>query len=115
MTRTPAAIWLPNGVSYVVAPVNFEMVTGAVCMPGLLVIDRAMRNSFQAAMNVMIAVVKIPGAASGMMTLRNAWPRVQPSTIAACSSSSGICRKNVVRFHTASGSANDMLGTIIAW
>jgi len=38
-----------------------------------------MRNSFQAAMKVMIAVVKMPGAASGMMTLRNAWPRVQPS------------------------------------
>ena len=94
---------------------NFEIATGAVCMSGLFVIVRAIRNSFQAAMKVMIAVVKMPGAASGMITLRNAWPRVQPSTIAACSSSSGICRKNAVRFHTASGSAKDMLGTIIAW
>ena len=29
---------------------------------------------------VMIAVVNTPGAASGRITLRNAWPRVQPST-----------------------------------
>ncbi|CAM5263090.1 hypothetical protein SVIOM74S_03378 [Streptomyces violarus] len=40
---------------------------------------------------------------------------MQPSTMAACSSSSGICRKNVVRFHTASGSVKDMLGTIMDW
>ena len=75
----------------------------------------AMRYSFHAAMNTMIAVVKTPGAASGRITLRNACPGVQPSICAASSSSYGICRKNAVRFHTASGSANDMLGTIIAW
>ena len=66
-------------------------------------------------MNVMIAVVNTPGAASGMITLRNACPGVHPSTIAACSSSTGSCRKNAVRFHTASGSAKDSEGTISAW
>ena len=35
-----------------------------------------------------------PGAASGTMTLRNAWNGVAPSTWAACSSSHGISRKN---------------------
>ena len=35
-----------------------------------------------------------PGAASGAMTLRNAWNGVAPSTCAACSSSHGISRKN---------------------
>src|ERR687888_1625020 len=54
VTRTPAAIWLPNGVSNWVAPANLEIATGAVWMEGLLVIESAMRNSFQAAMKVMI-------------------------------------------------------------
>lgn len=47
VTRTAATIRLPNGGSYVVAPVNSEMATGAVCIWGLSVIDRAMTNSFQ--------------------------------------------------------------------
>jgi hypothetical protein len=63
----------------------------------------------------MIAVVNMPGAASGRITLRNAWPRVSPSTMAASSSSFGICRKNVASVHTASGSANERLGRIIDW
>src|SRR5215203_2965245 len=68
---TPAAIWLPNGVSNWVAPENLEIATVAVAISGLLVIVRAMRNSFHAAMKVMIAVVNIPGAASGRMIFRN--------------------------------------------
>ena len=65
-------------------------------------------------MKIMMAVVKMPGAAIGRMTLRNAWPGVQPSTMADCSSSWGICLKKLVRFHTASGSENDRSGMIIA-
>ena len=72
-------------------------------------------NSFHTAMKVMIAVVNTPGAASGRITLRNAWIGVQPSTIAACSSSTGSWRKNAVRFHTHSGSANDSDGSTSAW
>ncbi|MCX5052263.1 hypothetical protein OG895_40790 [Streptomyces sp. NBC_00201] len=45
---------------------------GCGWMSGPFVIDSAMRNSFQVAMKAMIAVVKMPGAASGMMTRRNA-------------------------------------------
>ena len=74
-----------------------------------------MMYSFQAATNTMIAVVKTPGAASGRITFRKAWPCVQPSIIAACSSSAGICRKNATRIHTARGNANDMAGRISAW
>ena len=56
----------------------------------------AIRNSFQEEMNARIAVVKIAGAASGMMTFRNACPWVQPSIRADSSSSHGISRKNEV-------------------
>ena len=51
-------------------------------------------KSFQQKMNTRIAVVKIPGAASGAITLKKAWNGVAPSTWAACSSSHGISRKN---------------------
>ena len=112
---TPAAIWEPKGVSNWDSPVNFDSSTVAGCMEGLTIIVTATRNSFQAPMKMMMAVVKMPGAASGRMTLRNAWPGVHPSTMADCSSSWGICRKKLVRFHTASGREKDRSGTIIAW
>ena len=115
VTITPAAIFVPYGVSNCEMPVNFEIATFAVCISGAFTIVSAMRNSFHAAMKVMIAVVNTPGAASGRMTLRNAPKRVVPSIIAACSSSTGSCRKNALRFHTASGSANEIVGRIIAW
>src|ERR1035437_7616401 len=50
----------------------------------------AIRNSFHAAMNARIAVVKMPGAASGMMTFRKACDLVQPSIRADSSNSQGI-------------------------
>ncbi len=45
-------------------------------------------------MNARIAVVKTPGIASGVITLRKAWYGVAPSILAAFSSSHGISRKN---------------------
>ena len=57
----------------------------------------ASRNSFQAAMNARMAVVARPGAASGMITFRNASKFVAPSTSAASSRSLGISRKNDTR------------------
>ena len=98
-----------------VVPVKNVTATVAVRYAALFVIVSAMMYSFHAATNTMIAVVNTPGAAIGMITLRNAWPWVQPSIMAASSSSAGICRKNAVRFHTASGSANDIAGRISAW
>ncbi len=56
--------------------------------------------------------MKTPGAASGTMTLRNAWNGVAPSTAAACSSSHGICRKKADSTQIAIGSANVMYGMI---
>ena len=106
---------MPNGMSRPVVPVKCVTATDRRAYSALFVIVSAMMYSFHAATNAMIAVVNTPGAASGMMTLRNAWPWVQPSTMAACSSSTGICRKNAVRFHTASGSPNDSAGMISAW
>ena len=66
-------------------------------------------------MNTMIAVVKTPGAASGRITLRKATPGVQPSTMAACSSSTGSCLKKAVRFHTASGKPKLRPGMMTDW
>ena len=48
-------------------------------------------------MNVRIAVVARPGAASGTITFTNAWKFVAPSTSAASSRSFGISRKNDTR------------------
>jgi hypothetical protein len=45
-------------------------------------------------MKTRIAAVTMPGAASGAMTLRNAWAGVAPSIFAAFSRSHGISLKN---------------------
>jgi len=47
-------------------------------------------NSFHAAMKVKISAVTTPGIAKGSVTRNSAPSRVLPSTIAACSSSTGI-------------------------
>ena len=57
----------------------------------------ASRNSFQAKMNVRIAAVAMPGAASGITIFVNAWKCVAPSTSAASSRSFGISLKNDTR------------------
>ena len=44
-----------------------------------------------------MAVVTMPGAASGAITLVNAWNGVAPSILAAFSSSHGISRKKADR------------------
>jgi hypothetical protein len=72
VTITPAAILVPNGLSNPEIPVNWEIATVAVFISFWFTMDSAMMNSFHAAMNVMIAVVNMPGAASGRITLRNA-------------------------------------------
>jgi len=69
---TPAAIWEPNGVLNCEAPVNFDSKTVAGSIFGSLIMVTATRHSFHAPMKTMIAVVKMPGAASGRMILRKA-------------------------------------------
>ena len=73
------------------------MVTGAVRDASVEVNEIANRNSFQQNRKTRIAVVTMPGAASGAMTLVKAWNGVAPSTLAAFSSSQGISRKNADR------------------
>ena len=82
-------------------------------MPGVCDIEFAIMNSFQAEMNMRIAVVNTPGTASGRITLRNAWTSRAAVDPRACSSSQGIARKKLVRIHTPSGSEKLMSGMII--
>ena len=110
----PAAIVAAYGYSNALGPVKRAMatVTGSV-----EVFDswRASMNSFHVATNARIAVVNSAGVASGRTTMRNAWPRVAPSTRAASSSSHGRSRKKLVSVYTVSGSTKEMFGMISAW
>ena len=96
------------------APSNCAMATVAVSRFGWLMKVRANRNSFQAWMNSRIAAVKTPGAASGTMILKNACIRVQPSTRADSSSSTGRSLKNAVSVQMQIGSVNVTFGRISA-
>src|SRR4051812_21502678 len=94
VTTTAAAAMDPVGALNCDAPGNWFSAAGTVCDAEVEVSDVAKTKSFQAKMKTRIAVVNTPGAASGTMTLRNAWAGVAPSIWAACSSSQGISRKN---------------------
>src|SRR2546429_808089 len=94
VTTIDAAAIDPVGCWNCDAPGNCEIAAGTVCACGVEVSETAKTKSFQAKMKTRIAVVKTPGAASGAMTLVNAWNGVAPSTAAACSRSQGISLKN---------------------
>src|ERR1700739_3552289 len=93
ITMAPAAID-PVGSSNCELPVKLTIATGAVIAALVAVKDSARTQSFQAKMNTRIAAVTSPGAASGTITLRKAWPGVAPSILAAFSRSHGTSRKN---------------------
>ena len=88
---------LPIGWVNCESPVKNASAAGTVREASELVSEIAKRKSFQAKMKTRIAAVNMPGAASGTITLRNAWNGVAPSTWAACSSSHGISRKKATR------------------
>ena len=94
---TEAALIVPSGFSNSVEPVKNAIAAGTVRAFGEDVSVTASRNSFQAKMNVRIAVVAMPGAASGITIFVNAWKFVAPSTSAASSRSRGISLKNDTR------------------
>src|SRR5216683_5814006 len=94
---TAAAEMDPVGAVNCELPVKKPMAAGAVRALDVDVSEIANRNSFQQYRNTRMAVVTIPGAASGAMTLVNAWNGVAPSIFAAFSSSQGISRKNADR------------------
>src|SRR6266852_1295732 len=96
MTTAAAAIG-PVGTRNTEPQLKYCMAAGAVRELIVDVNEIASRKSFQQARNTRIAVVTIPGAASGAMTFVNAWNGVAPSILAAFSSSHGISRKNAER------------------
>src|SRR4051794_31009134 len=112
VTTTAAAMIAVMGDWNWEAPVKNDSAAGTVRARSVDVSDVASRNSFQQKKKVRIAVVKTPGAASGMMTLRNACHDVAPSTCAACSISQGICRKKADIVQIESGRANVRYGMI---
>ena len=94
------------------APVKKFRAAGTVRLASVDVRVMAKTKSFQAKKNTRIAAVNTPGAASGTITLRKAWKGVAPSTLAACSSSQGISRKNAESTQMAIGRAKVMYGMI---
>src|SRR6202790_5713062 len=98
VVMTPAAAAIgPVGTVNTEPPLKYCIAAGAVRELIVEVNEIASRKSFQQARNTRIAVVTIPGAASGAMTLMNAWKGVAPSILAAFSSSQGISLKNAER------------------
>ena len=65
-------------------------------------------NSFQLVMKTNTAVATRPGATSGSRIFVNAPTRLEPSTIAASSSSFGMLRRKPRSVQTANGSAKVM-------
>src|SRR5579875_3348265 len=94
---TAAAAMGPVGTVNWELPLRKASEAGAVRALMVEVNESANRNSFQQARKTRMAVVTMPGAASGAMTLANAWNGVAPSILAAFSSSHGISRKNADR------------------
>src|SRR6478609_8060616 len=90
---TDAAAMDPVGAVNCELPLKSPMAAGTVRARVVEVSEMAYRKSFQHRMNTRMAVVNMPGAASGAMTLVNAWKGVAPSILAAFSSSHGISRK----------------------
>src|SRR5690606_9926301 len=90
---TAAAEIVPVGSSNCESPVKNCSATGTVREASVEVSEMANRKSFQQKMNTRIAVVNMPGAASGAITFQNAWNGVAPSIFAAFSNSHGISRK----------------------
>src|SRR5215211_8844865 len=77
---TDAALIVPSGFSNSVEPVKNAIAAGTVRAFGDEVSVTARRNSFQAKMKVRIAVVAMPGAASGITIFVNAWKLDRKST-----------------------------------
>ena len=108
VTTTVAAEISPQGIVY--CPWNMAMPTGTVLYFSAVLIVKANKNSFQAAMKTRMDVVNTPGTASGKMTLKYVCIGVAPSIFAASSKSNGILRKKVTNSQIDSGSANVVYG-----
>src|SRR5438045_9701758 len=96
MTTAAAAIG-PVGMVNTDPPLKYCMAAGAVRELIVEVDEIASRKAFQQAGKTRIAVVTMPGAASGAVTLTNAWEGEAAATVAAVASSKGIARKDADR------------------
>src|ERR1039458_3112232 len=96
ITTAAAAIGPVGAVNWEL-PLKKPSAAGAVRALIVEVNEIAKMKSFQQNRNTRIAVVTMPGAASGAMTLVKAWNGVAPSIFAAFSSSHGISRKKAAR------------------
>ena len=86
-------------------PLNWAMATVTVCAAGLVMVKlSAKRYSFHELTNASSPVVTSAGASSGSRIMRKRWKGVAPSTMAACSISSGRPRKKLVSTQTVKGS-----------
>src|ERR1700745_1054719 len=95
MVMTTAAAEIdPVGTANCEFPVKKDSAAGAVRAAVVAVSVIASRNSFQQNRKTRIAVVTMPGAASGAMTRTNAWNGGDPSTLAGFSISQWISRQN---------------------
>src|SRR5881398_4212126 len=106
VTITPAAMMRPQSTTAMWK--NSLMPMASVLSSSWPISTSAKRKSFQATMNVKIAVAMMPGSARGITTYAIACARLAPSISAACSSSSGIDWKNARRIHSAYGSENEI-------
>src|SRR5258707_13050935 len=96
MARAGAADGRVGDVNCVLSLMNGRA-AGAVRALIVEVKEIAKKNAFQQNRNTRMAVVTMPGAASGAIALVNAWNGVAPSILAAFSSSQGISRKKADR------------------
>src|SRR5271166_2973561 len=94
---TAAAAMGPVGVVNCELPLKKASAAGAVRALIVEVSEIANRNSFQQNMNTKMALVTMPGAASGAMTFVKPCHGVAPSTFAAFSRCHGICWKKAAR------------------
>src|SRR3990167_8843646 len=103
VTSTEAAMMLPQGMSYLLAPEISEIETGTVRSSLSSTKVSANMNSFQAAMKASRPVDTSAGHSSGMNTSLMMRQGPQPSMIAASSSSLGNCFMKVVSTQTVKG------------
>ena len=94
---------LPQGMSYLLAPEIREMDTGTVRSLLSSTKVSANKNSFQAAMKASSPVDTRAGHSSGRNTSLMMRHGLQPSMMAASSSSLGSCFMKVVSTHTVKG------------
>ena len=101
----PQSVWR-------LVPVKYESQTVAVCFDPSFRRMRAKMYSFQLVMKAKIEVATRPGATSGSRIRTKAPRRLEPSTIAASSSSRGIPIRKPRSVHTENGSTKVMYVTI---